>query len=92
LAITDMENNYNRLRLADSKNYKIVCASPIHRLCAAGVGQNKRIVSAVVDIRKITTVSANQPMVETYQKKCIGSQLLRRNIIDSKKTDAKWLG
>jgi hypothetical protein len=31
-------------------------------------------------------------MVETYQKKCIGWQLLRRNIIGSKETDAKWLG
>jgi hypothetical protein len=49
-----------------------MCASPIHRLCAADVGHNKRIVSAVADIRKITTVSANQPMVEAYQKKCIG--------------------
>jgi hypothetical protein len=42
-------------------------ASPIHRLCAADVGQNKRIVLAVADIRKITTVSANQPMVEAYE-------------------------
>jgi hypothetical protein len=67
-----MEKNYNRLRLADSKNYKIVCASPIHRLCAADVGQNKRIVSAVADIRRVTTGLASQPMVEAYQKKCIG--------------------
>jgi hypothetical protein len=44
----------------------------IHRLCAADVGQNKRVVSAVADIRRVTTGSANQPMVETYQKKCIG--------------------
>jgi hypothetical protein len=34
---------------------------------AADVGQNKRIVSAVADIRRITTVSANQPMVEAYE-------------------------
>jgi hypothetical protein len=40
--------------------------------CAADLGQNKRIVSAVADIRKIITVSANQLMVEAYQKKCIG--------------------
>jgi hypothetical protein len=39
---------------------------------AADVGQNKRIVSAVADIRKITIISANQLMVEAYQKKCIG--------------------
>jgi hypothetical protein len=67
-----MENSQNRLRSADSKNFKIVCASPMHRLCAADVGQNKRIVSAVADIRKISTISANQPMVEAYQKKSIG--------------------
>jgi hypothetical protein len=36
--LTDMENNQNRLGSADSKNIKIVCASPIHRLCAADVG------------------------------------------------------
>jgi hypothetical protein len=47
-------------------------ATPIHRLGAADVGHNKGIVSTVADIRRITTVSANQPMVETYQKKCIG--------------------
>jgi hypothetical protein len=44
----------------------------MHLVCAADVGQNKRIVSAVADIRKITTVSANQLRVEAYQKKCIG--------------------
>jgi hypothetical protein len=49
-----------------------VCASPIHRLCAADVGQNKRIVSAVADTRKVTTVSANQPMVEAYQEESFG--------------------
>jgi hypothetical protein len=65
-----------------------VCASPIHRLCAADVGKNKRIVSAVADIRKITTVSANQPMVEAYQMDCIGWQPLQWNIIDSIETDA----
>jgi hypothetical protein len=70
--LTDMENNQNRLRSANSKNLKIVCTSPMHRLCAADVGQNKRIVSAIADIRKITTISANQPMVEAYQKNCIG--------------------
>jgi hypothetical protein len=31
-------------------------------------------------------------MVETFYKKYIGWQLLRRNIIDLKKTDVKWLG
>jgi hypothetical protein len=49
-----------------------VCASPIHRLCAVDVGQNKGIVSAVADIRKIITGLASQPMVEAYQKKGIG--------------------
>jgi hypothetical protein len=44
----------------------------MHQVCAADVGQNKRIVSAVADIRRVTTGSANQPMVEAYQKKCIG--------------------
>jgi hypothetical protein len=58
--------------LADSKNPKIVGAYPMHRLCAADVGQNKRIVSAVADIGKTTAVSANQPMVKAHQKKCIG--------------------
>jgi hypothetical protein len=48
------------------KNPKIMCVSPIHRFCAVDVGQNKRIISAVADIRKVTTVSANQPMVEAY--------------------------
>jgi hypothetical protein len=70
--LTDMENNQNRLRSADSKNPKIVCAFLMHRLCAADVGQNKRIVSAVADIRRVTTGSTNQPRVEAYQKKCIG--------------------
>jgi hypothetical protein len=64
--LTDMENNQNRLGSANSKNPKIMCASPIHRLCVVDVGQNKRIVSAVADIRRITTISANQPMVEVY--------------------------
>jgi hypothetical protein len=67
-----MENNQIRLGSADSKNSKVVCASPIHRLYVADVGQNKRIVSAVADTKKIITVSANQPTVEAYQKKCIG--------------------
>jgi hypothetical protein len=31
---------------------------------AADVGQNNRIVLAVADIKKISIVSANQPMVE----------------------------
>jgi hypothetical protein len=39
---------------------------------AADAGQNKRIVSVVADIRKITAVSANQPMVKAYQMNCIG--------------------
>jgi hypothetical protein len=56
-----------RLGSADSKNSKIVCVSPIHRLCAADVGQNEGIVSAVADIRGITTVSANQPRVEACE-------------------------
>jgi hypothetical protein len=34
--------------------------------------RTERIVSAVADIRKITTGLASQPMVEAYQKKCIG--------------------
>jgi hypothetical protein len=72
LYLAVIENDQNWLGSADSKNPKIVCASPIHRLCAADVGQNKRIVSAVADIRKITTVSANQPMVEAYQMNSIG--------------------
>jgi hypothetical protein len=42
----------------------MVCASSIHRLGAAEVGQNNRIVSAIADTRKITTISVNQPMVE----------------------------
>jgi hypothetical protein len=58
----------NWLGSADGKNPKIVCVSPIHRLCAVDVGQNKRTVSAVADIRKITTASANQSMVEAYQR------------------------
>jgi hypothetical protein len=40
--LTDMENNQNRLRSADSQNPKIVCTLSIHRLCAADVGQNKK--------------------------------------------------
>jgi hypothetical protein len=50
-------------RSAKGKNPKIVGVFLIHRLYAVGVGQNKRIVSAVADTRKATTVSANQPMV-----------------------------
>jgi hypothetical protein len=72
LYLAVIENDQNWLGSADSKNSKIVYASPIHRLCAADVGQNKRIVSAVADIRKITTTSANQPMVKAYQMNCIG--------------------
>jgi hypothetical protein len=59
LYLAVIENDQNWLGSADSKNPKIVYASPIHRLCVADVGQNKRIVSAVADIRKIITVSAN---------------------------------
>jgi hypothetical protein len=62
------KSNQNWLRSADSKNPKIVYTPLIHRLGAAEVGQNNRIVSAVADIRKISTVSANQPMVEAYQR------------------------
>jgi hypothetical protein len=72
LYLAVIENEQNWLGSADSKDPKIVCASLIHRLCAANVEQNKRIVSAVADIRKITTVSANQLMVEAYQMNCIG--------------------
>jgi hypothetical protein len=72
LYLAVIENDQNWLGSADNENPKIVCASPIHRLCAADVGQNKRIVSAVADIRKISTVSANQPMVEAYQMNYIG--------------------
>jgi hypothetical protein len=72
LYLAVIENDQNWFGSADSKNPKIVGASPIYRLCAADVGQNKRIVSAVADSRKITTVSANQPMVEAYQMNCIG--------------------
>jgi hypothetical protein len=39
---------------------------------AADVGQNNRIVSAVADIRRVTTGSTNQPRVKAYQKKGIG--------------------
>jgi hypothetical protein len=65
LYLAVIENDRNWFGSADSKNPKIVYASPIYRLCAADVGQNKRIVSA-------STVSANQPMVEAYQMNCIG--------------------
>jgi hypothetical protein len=59
LYLAVIENDQNWFGSADSKNPKIVYASPIYRLCVADVGQNKRIVSAVADIRKISTVSAN---------------------------------
>jgi hypothetical protein len=39
---------------------------------AADVGQNNRIVSAVADIRRVTTGSTNQPRVKAFQKKGIG--------------------
>jgi hypothetical protein len=42
----------------------------IYRLYAADVGQNKGIVSVVADTRKITIVSANQPMVEVSTDSC----------------------
>jgi hypothetical protein len=57
--LTDMEKHQNQLGSADGKNPKIVCASPIHRLYAVDVEQNKRTVSAVADTRKVTIVSAN---------------------------------
>jgi hypothetical protein len=57
---------------ADGKNPKIVYTPLIHQLRAVDVGQNKRIISAVADIRRVTTGSTNQPMVGTYQKKSIG--------------------
>jgi hypothetical protein len=37
---------------------------------AADVGQNNRTVSAVADTRKVTIVSANQPMVEASTDSC----------------------
>jgi hypothetical protein len=42
----------------------------MHRLCTADVEQNKRTVSAVADTKKVTTVSANQPMVEVSTDSC----------------------
>jgi hypothetical protein len=42
----------------------------IYRLYAVDVGQNKRIVSAVADTRKVTTVSTSQPMVEISTDSC----------------------
>jgi hypothetical protein len=38
----------------------------------ADVGRNNRMLPAVADTRKITIVPANQLMVETFHKKCIG--------------------
>jgi hypothetical protein len=68
--LTDMETTRIGLDRPIARILRL-CTPLIHRLYAADVGQNKRIVSAVADIRKITTVSANQAMVEAYQKKCI---------------------
>jgi hypothetical protein len=70
LHLSNMESNWNRLGSAESKNPKIVGASSMHRLRAADVGQNKRVVSAVADTRKVTIVSANQPMVEASTDSC----------------------
>jgi hypothetical protein len=70
-----MENDQNRLGSADSKNPKIVGVFPIHRLCEIDVGQNKRIVSAIADTRKVTTISANQPMVEVSTDSCYAETL-----------------
>jgi hypothetical protein len=64
-----MEDSWNRLGSTDNKNPKIMCASPIHRLCVADVEQNKRIISAVADIGRVTTRSTNQPRVEVYQRR-----------------------
>jgi hypothetical protein len=66
------DRKVHRFGSANSKNLKIVCASPIHQLCATDVGKNRRIISAVADIRRVTTGSTNQPRVEAYQKKGIG--------------------
>jgi hypothetical protein len=44
--------------------------SPIHRLHAVDVGQNKRTVSAVADIRRITIGSTDQPRVEASTDSC----------------------
>jgi RAB protein geranylgeranyltransferase component A len=73
-AVFDRYGKATKIQLgsADSKNRKIVGASSMHRLCATEVGQNKRVISAVADTRKVTIVSANQSMVGTYQKKSIG--------------------
>jgi hypothetical protein len=68
--LTIWKSNQNRLGSADGKNPKIVGASSMHRLCAADVGQNKRVVSAVADTRKVSTVLANQPMVEVSTDSC----------------------
>jgi hypothetical protein len=68
--LTDIEKQPKSAWVADGKNPKIVGVSPIHRLCAVNVGQNKRIVSAVADTRKVTIVSANQPMVEVSTDSC----------------------
>jgi hypothetical protein len=64
------KSNQNRLGSADGTNPKMVGASSMHRLCAVDVEQNKRTVSAVVDTRKVTIVSANQPMVEVSTDSC----------------------
>jgi hypothetical protein len=72
LYLAVIENDQNWLGSADSKNPNIVYASLIHRLCAVDVGQNKRIVLAVANVRKIATASANQPMVKAYQMNGIG--------------------
>jgi hypothetical protein len=42
----------DRLGSADNKNLKVMRATPIHRLGAADVGQNKGIVSIVADIER----------------------------------------
>jgi hypothetical protein len=62
--LTDMETTRIGLDRPIARTLRLCVHFLIQQLCAAGVGQNKRIVSAVADIRKITTVSANQPMVE----------------------------
>jgi hypothetical protein len=70
LYLTNMESNRNRLGSVDSKNPKIVYTPLIYRLYAVDAGQNKRTVSAVANTRKVTTVSANQPMVEVSTDSC----------------------
>jgi hypothetical protein len=68
--LTGMEKQPKSAWVGRWQELKIVCVSLIHRLCTVDVGQNKRIVSAAADTRKVTTVSADQPMVEVSTDSC----------------------